>query len=154
MHVTCDHCARDYSVPSHLLGGEGRPLRCGQCGSRWWQQGEGATTLTKARGRTLVVSSGGRYREERHRFTSFFDGISNRFAAQGDDATVLSSQRFQRLRDTRGQRRHRESNAIVEAEFKEIRDFGQLRDTLRLWLPRVVVIGLFAAALLVLVFAP
>lgn len=109
--------------------------------------------LTKAGSRTLVVSSGGRYREEGHRFTSFFDGISNRFTAQPDDATALSSQRFQRLRETRGQRRHRETNAIVEAEFKEIRDFGRLRDTMRIWLPRVVVIGLFVAALLVLVFA-
>ena len=153
MHVTCDHCASDDRVPRALLGGDGRALRCGQCGSRWWQQGEGTTTLTRASSRTLVVSSDGRYREERHRFTSFFDGISNRFAAQPDDATALSSQRFQRLRDTRGQRRYRETGAIVEAEFEEIRDFGELRDTLRLWLPRVVVIGLFAAAALVLVFA-
>lgn len=153
MHLTCNHCESDLTVPGHLLGGEGRPLRCGECGSRWWQQGQVSTMLTKAGGRTLVVSASGRYREERHRFTSFFDGISNRFASQPDDATSLSSQRFQRLRDTRGQRRHRETNAIVEAEFKEIRDFGQLRDTLRYWLPRIIVIGLFAAAMLVLLFA-
>ncbi|ARU16720.1 MJ0042-type zinc finger domain-containing protein [Croceicoccus marinus] len=153
MHVTCDHCDSDYSVPSQLLGGEGRPLRCGECGSRWWQQGEQSTMLTRSGRRTLVVSSNGRYREEAHRFTSFFDGISNRFAAQPDDATALASQRFQRLRETRGQRRYRESTAIVEAEFKEIRDFAQMRDTMRVWLPRMIAIGLFASAMLVLLLA-
>lgn len=128
-------------------------MRCGECGSRWWQNGEGSSGIAPAQRRTLVVSGNGRYREEHHRFTSFFDGISNRFAGGAHDAATQSSQRFQRLRHSRGQRRYRETGALVDAEFKEIRDLSHIRDWCRLWLPRMAVIALFLAAILVLVLA-
>lgn len=154
MRITCDHCEKNYSVPSQLFIGEGRDMRCGECGSRWWQPGEGRSEITaQTQRRTLVVSGNGRYREEHHRFTSFFDGISSRFAGGPQDPVGLSSQRFERLKHSRGQRRYRETNAIVEAEFKEIRDFSHLRDWCRLWLPRIGVISLFMAAILIFILA-
>ena len=154
MRIICDQCEKNYSVPSHLFIGEGRAMRCGECGSRWWQAGEGRANIApQTQRRTLVVSGNGRYREEHHRFTSFFDGISNRFAGAPQDCGTLSSQRFQRLRHSQGQRRYRETSAIVEAEFKEIRDFTHLREWCRLWLPRIGVIALFLAAILILVLA-
>ena len=127
---------------------------CGECGSRWWQAGDGSANITpQTQRRTLVVSGNGRYREEHHRFTSFFDGISSRFAGTQQDPVSLSSQKFQRLKHSSGQRRYRETGAIVEAEFKEIRDFSHLREWCRLWLPRIGVVLLFLAAILILVIA-
>ncbi|WP_230279912.1 zinc-ribbon domain-containing protein [Croceicoccus sp. Ery15] len=154
MRVTCSQCDKAFSIPSDLVGGDGRAMRCGECGSRWWQDGDGSTMVAEASSRTLVVTSDGRYREEHHRFTSFFDGISNRFSAQPDDAAGYDTGRFQRLKHSRAQRRHREANAIVEAEYKEIRDFGHIRDWCRMWLPRMAVIALFLAVPLILFLAP
>lgn len=177
MRVTCDHCEKSYSVPDELLGGEGRKLRCGECGTRWWQDGEilesdGRSSAgwgdeapereqagdqlviarrPRSQSRTLVVSSMGQHREEQG-FTSFFDGISSRFGAQSESGPY-ASQRFQRLRHSRQQRRDREANAIVEAEFKEIRDFGHVKEWCRTWIPRGAVVCLFAASILIVVFA-
>lgn len=157
MKVTCDQCDNSYAVPVHLLGKMGRQLRCGECGAGWWQPVEGASSVPapqRSPGRMLTLWAGGQYREEGHRFTSFFDGVSNRFGTLNDDASTLSSQRFQRLNHSRRQHHRREANAIVEAEFKEIRDFGHMRDWCRVWLPRGAVVALFVATALTLVFAP
>ena len=110
--------------------------------------------MVKARGRALIVTSDGRYREEHHRFTSFFDGISGRFSPRTAELNGHASQRFQRLDHARGQRRYRETNAIVEAEFKEIRDFSHMRDWLRMWTPKIAVVALFVLAILILLLAP
>lgn len=158
MHVTCQSCDTHYAVPAELVGDGGRRMRCGECGSRWWQDagamaGAGVAVAEKPASRTLVVQRNGQWQEESsHRFTSFFDNVSNRFSAQDFDAADHSSQRFQRLKTGRQQRRLREENAIVEAEYREIRDWRGGIEKIKYWLPRAGVVGLMAASILIVIF--